>query len=110
MYRAHLRGRNPQACMLAGEPGHKCVPRLPRAPPPAAATGTAGTSTAGTGNAGTGNATRAAEPPPPPPEAQSLQRQWARRAARRLETSHVVIAERFEAGKRALCRALATPR
>ena len=91
--------------MIAGEPGHKCVPRLPRGPPPAAGTGTAGTSTAGTGNA-----TSAAEPPPPPPEAQSLQRQWARRAARRLETSHVVIAERFEAGKRALCRALATPR
>ena len=105
VYRAHLRGRNPQACMIAGEPGHKCVPRLPRGPPPAAATGTAGTSTAGTGNA-----TSAAEPPPPPPEAQALQRQWARRAARRLEASHVVIAERFEAGKRALCRALATPR
>ena len=92
VYRAHLRGRNPQACMIAGEPEHKCVPRLPRRPLPAAATG---------------NATSAA---PPPQEGQALQQEWARRAARRLKASHVVVAERFEAGKRALCRALATPR
>ena len=39
-----------------------------------------------------------------------MQQEWARRAARRLKASHVVVAERFEAGKRALCRALATPR
>ena len=96
VYRAHLRGRNPQACMIAGEPGHKCVPRLPRRPPPAAATGNA--------------TSAAAAAPPPPPEGQALQQEWARRAARRLKVSHVVVAERFEAGKRALCRALATPR
>ena len=92
VYHAHLRGRNPQACMIAGEPEHKCVPRLLRRPLPAAATG---------------NATSAA---PPPQEGQALQQEWARRAARRLKASHVVVAERFEAGKRALCRALATPR
>ena len=101
VYRAHLRGRNPQACMIAGEPQHKCVPRLPRRPLPAAATGNATSAAA---------AAAAAPPPPPPPEGQALQQEWARRAARRLKASHVVVAERFEAGKRALCRALATPR
>eukprot|EP00964_Phaeocystis_antarctica_P141426 scaffold106458_cov48-Phaeocystis_antarctica.AAC.2 len=81
--------------MIAGEPEHKCVPRLPRRPPPAVATG---------------NVTSAPPPPLSLAEGQVMQQEWAWRAARRLKASHVVVAERFEAGKRALCRALATPR
>ena len=86
--------------MLAGEPEHKCMPRLPRTPQRNAAAAAAAAATP---------PPTLPPPPPPPPEDAAAKHEWAKRAARRLRGStHVLMVEDFEAGKQAAPHPLCT--